>query len=74
MRGWVAVSPLERRFKEKTINNAKTKNVCTNFERALRKRYIFVFMIESQSEFPSGKIIYPGFIVFQSDFLFLYVT
>ena len=74
MRGWVAVSPLERRFKEKTINNAKTKNVCRNFERALRKRYIFVFMIESQSEFPSGKIIYPGFIVFQSVFLFLYVT
>ena len=50
------VSPLERGFKEKTINNTKTKNVCANFERTLRKRYIFVFMIESQSEFSSEKI------------------
>ena len=68
MRGWVAVSPLERRFKEKTINNTKTKNVCANFERTLRKRYIFVFMIESQSEFSSEKINISGFYRFFSLF------
>ena len=62
------VSPLERGFKEKTINNTKTKNVCANFERTLRKRYIFVFMIESQSEFSSEKINISGFYRFFSLF------